>query len=444
MNDIKQEEDLNEIYKLIFSEDFGEPKITKNFLKSIRQLNAKQRVTSILSHYLELESTRKQYETAYQLLKLHDRFFYNSEDEDISSDSKPLYNPNDPLTNLKYSEIINLVHDCSYFQLFLDGDLPEQLSRALRHIYISFSLHDYEENIKKSQPILTHDVDLLEISPLLFPLRLWQEIIIHDLSTTINYGKFELMKNKIAGQIEELRYHIGGEVIPNNLNRFFEYHDFGDGIFYDFRIQFNDFSAKNFTNSIEDYLAFVYDLNEANITKASTENLIIEFKKEEARRAKLQIKNRKVKLINPQKVNRAINGFAYLIKKSNPDIDYDLAKNIASETIYSLFDNKLASEHVQRAKINFSNVVLIDYIIFLAKNKCLKLHNNITLYPKLISERLPFRVKGCGEKRLYQLLKKKLHNNLVIIEKDKEDYSRLNLNFDGLTSERVLKNEMKN
>lgn len=421
----KYEAPLGRVYDLIFSENFGKPDSPKDFIENIKHLNPKQRVIAILEHYTQLEPKRRYYRLAERLISQQANKYWNSEDENKSLFDKPSYDPNNPITSLNYEQIIDgLFTKCTDFLYgYFDSGhcLANELGKALKSLYIKYSLHEYDYLIKNRHHVLLQDDELIEISPLLFPFELWKDLIVHDFSLSENLEKFNLIKNRVLSQIEELEYHVRLKKIPTGLDK----HLIDDIKFpntkityNEYHIEFLNFSAQSLTVSISKYKDFIHSLEE---------------------------KNNQVKLkIHKGNETSIIRGFTYLLKKSNPGLNNKTIDKIATQTIDSIFNNKIASDDLQQKKIILSNLVLVDFILFLAKNNYIKLHKNITLYPKLISKRLPFKMKGSGEKRLYQLFKGKLSSSIVTIKKDKEDYSNLVIDFNGLTSEKALLNEIRN
>lgn len=137
-------------------------------------------------------------------------------------------------------------------------------------------------------------------------------------------------------------------------------------------------------------------------------------------------------LMKPQKA------LVFLLKKANPNIDSKILNKIAQDTLDAIFFSKKILKHDYKLKL--TNKLIVDFFIFLAKEKYFSFHKKQTLFPTQISKYLPINIKGCGEKQLGNLFRDKLR--VAKISSEEENYSKVKLDFGKLTSENRLRSVM--
>jgi hypothetical protein len=359
-------------------------------------------------------------------LKLYDREYYYNEVTELED----IYHINEtPLHLLPYPiNSKDFFDELTLKRLYYIGSIDyinSFLSFSLSKLRIKYCIKEYQELINSNTSIVNENNELFSLSPLLVNFKLWKYIIKYEFSLIpLVKRKFEVVK--MISNLTELKKRIDNENVFN----------LGDFLFEELEdespevsIYFGQNKREIYTNPINNYITFLEKLKLNEISDTSGKNLIHQIEKINPQR--------KIKLLKPKK--KAVAYLTCLLKKENNNYNEDNLNKISKVVVESIFENKKKEIN---SNLKFTNNALVDYIIFLAKEKYFSLYKKRSLLPKLVSsENLPLKIKGTSKSNMKDLFIERLR--LAVIEENHEDFSKVKLTFDGLTSEIALKKSIR-
>lgn len=336
----------------------------------------------------------------YNQGKLERSTFYHSDEKELI---------------LELEELSSLiVNEVEQFYFCLNEVLPFTILR----IYEIYSLEKLYKLKLHKKPILTSDKELFWISPLLFKIEDWQELVAYELSMD-NKENYSEKKEKLSALLKDLSFRFNSHTIPffqeanpvlneNHIDnaKLLERIEGKENVIAVLPSVSNEISKKVFDISV--YIDFIdsHSFNE-------------------------------IKLLKPKK--KVVLYLAYLLKKSNDDYLNKELIEFSEIIVNSIFEGKKGKLN---KTINFTNLALADFVIFLAKEGFIKLYKKRAILPEMFSNKnLPLKIKGTSHSNMKNIFIDKLR--LASIEEEGEDYSKIELDFDGLTSELALKKRYK-
>lgn len=407
-------------FNYINDDSFGNPKITENFMESLRGFDAFERILSILNHTVLLRE-----DWAFHT---YAKGYLNQVIKEINSS-----NSSKKRKEKKAKPYLKSLTACNSFLWGYHGKLSEELYSAVDTFRNSEGINEIKYLIDNKKSIINTNTKTFLLSPLLFPFNQWKNLVLHEFTIIQDIDRFDSYKKRFISLVNELKYRINSKEIPFLSSYTGANNDQAIDMLYLHHI---NWGIDSFTNPIEQYLEYINSISLDEVRNENRNLLLEKLKKQEQERVKLLNAKRNSKIYIKKNYRHVIKGLMYLFLKYNPELERISARKMAEKVGLEIFHLPIRVEkHSLPQDLKFSNQLLLEYLIFLEKNGYVEYNPKVSI-PKVISENCSLKIKGKTQSNLYHILKK--------LSYSPNDIQNIKLTLLGLTSEIALLNEMKN